>query len=334
MKRTRLPYTQEKRGVWYHVKRQGAKVVWTKIGGNPASDPEAMRLYHRLNSGLPVGEIKPKNTISALIDSFMASPVRFKARKKSTQDSYRRTLEKIRAKTGDMDCRRFTRPSIIGIRDKLAAISTREADKQVTMYSLLFEHAIDRGLLTHNPAKGVARVNRAVERKAWPSWAVAGLREHADQTTRTIMELALGTAQRLDDCLGMTWSDIEDDGINVIQQKTGQGLWVPFTPALKAYLATLPRSLTYIVHNGKGERLDRHRAQKLLAAVRPLYGGEAYTWHGLRYNAAEELGDRTDEEVGAITGHRSPQMVRKYTGKGRQRKLAKAARRTGTEQEC
>ena len=324
MKRTRLKYTQQKRGNWYHVKRQQGRThaVWTPLGGDPASDPDAMRLYHRLNAGLVV-DAKPKNTFAALIESYKQS-TRWPA-KKSTADSYTRTLDKIKAKVGDMDCRRFRRSNIIAIRDKLAATSRREADKQVTMYSILFEHAIDKDLMTHNPAKGVSRVNEAVEHKEWPEWAVAGFRAHADPLTRTIFELALGTAQRLSDVLAMEWAHIEDDGINVVQQKTGAKLWVPFTPALRDYLAGIDRSLTFIVHD-KGRAVDRHRAQKLLARVRPLYGGEAFGWHGLRYNAAAEIGEHSDEVVGAITGHASAQMIRKYTGKGRQRKLARKAR--------
>lgn len=334
MKPTRLPYTQQKRGSWYHVKRQAGKIVWTPLGGNPATDPEAMRLYHRLNAGLPATETKPKHTMAALIKTYKAS-TRW-PEKKSTQDSYNVTLAKIEAKVGDMDCRRFTRPGIIAIRDKLAATSRREADKQVTMYSILFEHAIDKGLITHNPAKGVSRVNQAREHQPWPEWAMKGFEEHADQITRTIYEMALGTAQRLTTCLTIRWDQLEEiDGIlgaNIEpdQNKTGWEGWVPFTPRLTAYLAKLPRSLTTIVADDQGRSLDRHQAQKLLAKLRPLYGGEDYGWHGLRNNATAEMGGLPDEVIGAVTGHKSSAMVRKYAGKGRQRRLAKTARKAGT----
>lgn len=325
VKRTRLPYTQQKRGRWYFVRRQGGKIAWKALGGDPATDADAMRLYHRLKAGMPAEPPKPKNTVGSVIDSYMAS-TRWPA-KASTQSSYRRILRSIREKNGDQDIRRFTRPSIITIRDKVAARSTREADHIVTMFSLLFEHAIDKGLRADNPAKGVSRVNKAREHQPWPQWAVDGFRREADPLTRTIFELCLGTAQRLSDVLAMRWDDIEDGGINVVQQKTGAALWVPMTETLAAYLAGMPRSLTTIAADGQGKPLDRHRAQKLLAAVRPSYGGEAFTWHGLRYNAVAEIGDKPDEVIGAISGHRSPAMVKKYAGKGRQRRLAKEARK-------
>jgi len=334
LKPARLPYTQQKKGLWYHVKRQGKKVVWTPLGGNPVTDPEAMRLYYRLNAGLPVIATKPKHTMATLIKSYRGS-TRW-PKKKATQDAYNITLRKIEAKVGDLDPRKFTRPNVIAIRDKLAVTSRREADKQVTMYSILFEHAIDKGWITHNPAKGVARVNQAQEHQPWPAWAMEGFEECADKVTRTIYEMALGTAQRLTTCLTIRWDQLEEiDGIlgaNIApdQNKTGWEGWVPFSPRLTAYLAKLPRSLTTIVADDQGRSLDRHQAQKRLAKLRPLYGGEDYGWHGLRYNATAELGELPDEVIGAVTGHKSSAMVRKYAGKGRQRRLAKTARKTRT----
>ena len=333
MKNTRLPYIQQKRGSWYHVKRQGEKIVWTPLGGNPASDSGAMRLYHRLNAGLPVKNPKPTHTMSALVESYRAS-TRW-PEKKSTRASYDLTLRKIQEKVGDVDCRNFTRPTIIAIRDKLAVTSRREADKQVTMYSILFEHAIDRGLITHNPAKGVSRVNQPKEHQPWPQWAMEGFEKAADPITRLIYEIALGTAQRLTTCLTIRWDQLEEIdgilGVNIepAQNKTGWKGWVPFTPRLTKYLDGIPWSLTTIVADYQGKPLDRHRAQKLLAKVRGKYGGEDYGWHGLRYNATAEMGALSDEMIGAVTGHKSSAMVRKYAGKERQRRLAKAARKPG-----
>ncbi len=86
---------------------------------------------------------------------------------------------------------------------------------------------------------------------------------------------------------------------------------MPFTQRLTTYLAGLPRGLTTIVADELGRPLDRHKAQKLLEKIRPAYRGEAFSWHGLRYNAAAELADRTDKEVGAISGHKSRATIRK-----------------------
>lgn len=130
---------------------------------------------------------------------------------------------------------------------------------------------------------------------------------------------------QLEELDGILGANIEPD-----QNKTGWEGWVPFTLRLTDYLATLSRSPTTIVADEQGKPLDRHRAQKLLARVRPLYGGEDYSWHGLRYNATAEMGELPDEVIGSVTAHNITAMVRKYAWQGRQRRLAKVARKPGT----
>lgn len=53
-------------------------------------------------------------------------------------------------------------------------------------------------------------------------------------------------------------------------------------------------------------------------------GGKGYVMHGWRYTAAHQLilAGCTDAEVAAITGHKSLEMVAKYSRKASQRGLA------------
>ena len=51
----------------------------------------------------------------------------------------------------------------------------------------------------------------------------------------------LGTGQRIGDVLRMRWNYIEAGGINVKQGKTGDALWVPMTPQLRAMLDATPK---------------------------------------------------------------------------------------------
>ena len=57
-------------------------------------------------------------------------------------------------------------------------------------------------------------------------------------------------------------------------------------------------------------------------------GAEAYSLHGLRYNAASELFEAgcSNARVQAITGHRTREMVAKYDKGASQRRLAREAR--------
>lgn len=322
----KLKYTQAKGERWYFVRRRGQRVLWTPLPGNPHEDAEAERAYWRLRSGKSAAAETSRFTMSSLIESYRQSH-RFQRVKASTQKGYGTTLARIEKRQGDQDFRRYDRPAMIDLRDKIAAaLSPREADKVIVMHSNLFEHAIDKGWRRDNPAKGVERVNKAAPHEPWPQWAMDGFERHADPQTRLIYEMLLGLAQRLTDTLRIRWDDEEDGGFWVTQQKTGTRLWVEPTERLRAYLDDVPRTLSTITAGPDGKPIDRHRAQKLLSNVRPLYGGQAYVWHGLRYNATAEISDQTDEVIGAVTGHRSPSMVRKYAGPTRQKRLAKRAR--------
>jgi integrase len=63
--------------------------------------------------------------------------------------------------------------------------------------------------------------------RPWPVWAYSLIEEHAREDVRRAVLLARYTGQRQSDVLRMAPADVEDGGINVVQQKTGKELWVP-----------------------------------------------------------------------------------------------------------
>jgi integrase len=196
------------------------------------------------------------------------------------------------------------------------------------MLSILFEHAIDLDWQRDNPAKGIAKIQTGEGHKPWPASAIALYREHADGLALLIFELALGTGQRASDLTRMEWSHIEDDGIWVTQGKTKARLWIPFTARLAAALAATRRnSARHILASDTGQPLKYDQLQKKVMAVRKSAGLTAYSLHGLRYSAAGELAEAgcTDQQIAAITGHKSLSMVQKYSKGARQKRLAKEA---------
>ncbi len=68
-------------------------------------------------------------------------------------------------------------------------------------------------------------------------------------------------------------------------------------------------------------------ADKLAKSIRRTMPSRRYTIHGLRYYAAHQLAESgcTDAQIAAITGHKSVEMVAKYSRKAAQRSLARAA---------
>jgi integrase len=150
---------------------------------------------------------------------------------------------------------------------------------------------------------------------------------------RLVMELCVGTGQRIGDVLEMRWSDIQDGGFVVRQNKTGKELWVPILPELKMALDAAKRNSVFILTNERGTNRWSYRgASAAVRNVRERIGALDYDIHSWRYNAACELVEAgcNDDLVASVTGQ-SPAMVLHYTKKVRQKVRALQAQQQRTK---
>jgi integrase len=123
--------------------------------------------------------------------------------------------------------------------------------------------------------------------------------------------------------------DIEDEGINVVQQKTRKELWVPLHADLRGALAGW--SCSPFVQTPKGESYTPERFRSAWTRLmNDTPAGrirkEGFTFHGLRASSVEKLREAGcgDREIESITGM-SPAMVTRYSRHADQKRLAKAA---------
>ncbi|HML30466.1 MAG TPA: site-specific integrase, partial [Hyphomicrobium sp.] len=109
---------------------------------------------------------------------------------------------------------------------------------------------------------------------------------------------------------------------------------------LKKYLDALPIEVGLLVPGPNGRQWDESAFSKQFRAHLDGISLQHLNFHGLRHKTATELAesDATDAEIMAVTGHSTTAMVRKYTRRARQKKLAASAmakleRPAGTPQE-
>ncbi|MCW1920849.1 tyrosine-type recombinase/integrase [Rhodobacter sp. KR11] len=326
MKKVDLPHLRHKRAkgkdYWY-FERMGERIALP-----PPDAPDFLEQYQIAKRGHRPAPLQGR-TFKRLIAEYRASP-RWTRLAPRTRKDYEKVLDWAEATFGDLSPAKMERRHVIRAQAENAE-RLRFANYIVQVLSVLFEQAIDLGWITHNPAKGIRLLKSEGEdlHKPWPVDTVEAYTAAAAFGTpaRTILELAIGTGQRIGDLLKMRWDAIEGDGIAVRQGKTKTALWIPFTPRLKAYLDALPRRALTIVAGADGRPMQYFAAAKAVMVVRKAVGAEAYTIHGWRYTAAAELAaaGASDEEVQAITGHKSRAMVVKYAGAQRQRTHAAAA---------
>lgn len=127
------------------------------------------------------------------------------------------------------------------------------------------------------------------------------------------VELAVETAMRQGELLGLRWNDIDFKRSFALLRltKNGDDRAVPLSPRVIAILKELPRSIGGFVL--PVERMTLYHAFHA-AVVRA--GIEDFTFHDLRHEALSRLAESENFsllELASISGHKSLQMLKKYT---------------------
>jgi integrase len=282
-------------------------------------------------------------TVSALIVGYYESPD-FKDLKASTQRARRNILERFRADYGDLPVKGLTRTvldQIMGAKEK----TPMAANILLKVLRHLLDLAVGQNLIAINPAIGVRKYRNKSE--GWHTWSepeIAQFLARHPINTRAglVMALMLHTGQRRSDAVRMGRQHMvqhrDDDGvmrwyISVRQEKTSTPLLIPMHPELLAAVELLPhKNLTFLLTEfgaaftpaGFGNWF-RERCNEA--------GLKQCSAHGLRKAAATRLANIgcTNEQIKAITGHRSDASLAPYVRAADQRRLAQQAMAKLTE---
>lgn len=148
-----------------------------------------------------------------------------------------------------------------------------------------------------------------------------------NERVRLAVHLLYFAAQRIEDTVRMKGADRREDGLHVVQQKSGREMVIPIHSRLAAELERHSFGLDYIIPGAKpGQPLDQHTLRvEIQAWVRERFGVHVVP-HGLRKNAVNALLEAgcSSAETAAISGQ-SLQMVEHYAKRRAQPKLARGA---------
>lgn len=330
-----------KRELPKHVYRQRNGIYFQRRGWasqkfeHEFGTPEFWKEYADILSVKDKPRIVTSRTFTALVKSYHRSP-RYRNLKPRTALDYDKHLEFFVSIMGDRNPVKMQRKDVIRLRDANAE-KAYFANYSLRVLRVLMEHCVDLGWRDNNPARGVPELKtEKTEREPWPRELLDIYRATCPLGTRErlVMELCVGTGQRIGDVLNMRWSHIEDAAFFVKQSKTKKELWVPILPELQAALDAASRHSVFILTNERGTNRWSYRgASAAVRRVRERIGALAYDIHSWRYNAACELLEAGcgDDLIAAVTGQ-SPAMVQHYTRKVRQRIRAVQAQQMRTEQ--
>lgn len=304
---------------YYRYRRANPEIT---LPGVPGSIEFAVA-YDKAVKGIRDDQAIP-GTMADLIDRYRAS-TKFKKLGEKTKPEYIRHLDALKVLGGDLPPDELTSADIYDMQEKMSD-TPGAADVRVRVIKILYNWGKPRGLCKDNPAIGIEKINEPKSFEVWPDEVVETFLTESPPHIAAAIAVALYTGQRLGDCLKMTWSDIEDGAIRVVQGKTKRELWIPIHPELAEILETLPRNAVQILTSTTKKPWTADGFKTSFMKARAKLGLEEYTFHGLRHTAATRLADegRNDADIMSITGHESTAMVRRYTKKADQKRRAKS----------
>jgi enterobacteria phage integrase len=126
----------------------------------------------------------------------------------------------------------------------------------------------------------------------------------------------------------MSWQDVENAAIRVVQGKTGAKLWIPLHPELARILEAWPKTCLLMLTTSRRKPFTSKRFSEYMATRIGLAGlPERCVAHGLRKAAARRLAEAgcSANEIAAVTGHATLEEVARYTKAAEQKLLAQSA---------
>ena len=153
---------------------------------------------------------------------------------------------------------------------------------------------------------------------------VSECQKHSNPQLAWVVEIALQTAMRKSEILGLKVGDIELSKrlAHLTMTKNGTARTVPLTLRAVELLAQAtanslrPREtqLVFFGEPGRTGRIGHYTIEKLFSEARARAGLTDFKFHDLRNEATSRLIEKrlSDIEVSAITGHKSLQMLKRY----------------------
>jgi integrase len=222
---------------------------------------------------------------------------------------------------------------------RLKSVSGQTTLHDLNTLSAILEHCRkDWGIhLVENPVKAIRKpaTGRSRDRRVSAS-EVEYLRLAADsgqvRTLRPIIDLAIETSCRLGELIGLQWDavNLKKRTLSLSITKNGESRTVALSTAAVTTLSAMPRHISgRVFENWSGSDAFQPTWRKCVARAKHLYSAdcvkrcikpdkgflEDFRFHDLRHEATSRLFERglNPFEVASMTGHKSMQMLRRYT---------------------
>lgn len=202
-----------------------------------------------------------------------------------------------------------------GYMDKRGEQAKARAKREKTLLSHVFNKARDWGYTdATNPCQGVKGFKETGRDRYVSDEEFRAVWEHADQTLRDAMDLALLTGQRPADVLKIKREDLRDGALWIVQSKTKAKRAIELTGELATLIERIgarprERLSAWLIRDDDGKPLGTFALRSRFDKARRAAGVE-FQFRDLRAKAATDTGDLAHSQK--LLGHRNRGMTEQY----------------------
>lgn len=187
------------------------------------------------------------------------------------------------------------------------------AANQLMMFlRLVFQQAIEWGIVDNNPAIGIKRNKESARTRYITDDELSTILSAAKEPLKSIVTLCYYTGQRIGDVLNIKKADITESGINFVQEKTGQRLIVEFNDDLKAVVDGFGlKNSEFLLCDKKGQSHKYNKIKDSWSILMAILKIKDCHIHDLRAKALTDA-KKQGKNAQALGGHASESMTNRY----------------------
>jgi len=277
-----------------------------------------------------------KTTLSDLIDRFKNEYAPFHYRKREDEkESWRYQLARLDSLLGKYSLVAIDQKVVGVYRDlriagnkqmKMPAVSNSTVRKEIFMLSKLMKFAqIECGILlprgnpvdnVRKPSEGKGRERRLTKEEF--ARLETEIKKSRNKQLYPAFQFAIETAARQNEILSLTWEHVNLDRKFALlkETKNGEERAAPLSSKAIEVLNALPEPPGKLNPSDRPFPMDRTCLLSVFRYACQRANIQDFTWHDLRHEAMSRLSEKSDFsilELASISGHKTLQMLKKYT---------------------
>lgn len=309
------------------IKRKGYKSISSTHNTKAEAEAWAKRVESEMDRGIFFDRDEAERmTVADLIDRFAVEfAVHHYKKREDEKEAWRFQCARLRDELGGYSLAVLDQKLVAGFRDaRLREVGDSTVRKELYMLSKIISFAerecgiaLPRGnpvLKIRQPKEGRSR-ERRLDAVEWARFE-AEIRASRNPLLVPAVEFAVETAMRQGEILGLLWRDVDFKRRFVMARETknGSDRAVPLSRrAMEILLELKERPISIDNRVFPMERIALYRVFHY-AVVRAKI--EDFTFHDLRHEALSRLAERGDMsmlDLAAFSGHKTLQMLKRYT---------------------